>query len=72
MFNENRAVNVMLSPSRIIVQFDQLNKEVMIRISAIKFGNGGRAILANVIISHQNDIRGNRACSPRFIKIERV
>lgn len=72
MFNEKRAVKVMLRPSRIIVQFDQLNKEVIIRISAIKFGNGGRAILAKVIISHQNDIRGNKACRPRFMKIERV
>lgn len=72
MFNEKRAVKVMLRPSKIMVQFDQLNREVMIRISAIKFGDGGRAMLAKVIISHQNDIRGNKACRPRFMKIERV
>lgn len=55
-----------------MVQFDQLNKEVMIKISAMKFGNGGSAILAKVIISHQNDIRGNKVFKPRFMKIERV
>lgn len=52
-------------PVRIIVQFDQLNRAVMMVISPIRFGDGGRAILARLDSNHHVPIRGRIDCRPR-------
>lgn len=52
-------------PVRMIVQFDQLNIEVIITSSPIRLGRGGRARLARLAINHHVAIRGSTACIPR-------
>lgn len=59
-------------PERVIVQLDQLNKEVIIRSSPIKLGEGGRARLARMARNHQVAISGKIICIPRARSIVRL
>ena len=52
-------------PVRASVHQDQLNREVMIIISPMRFGRGGRARLARLAIKHQAVISGRATCKPR-------
>lgn len=60
------------APVRASVQFDQLNREVMIINSAMRLGSGGRARFARDAINHQAVIRGKTICSPRASTIVRL
>lgn len=60
------------APVKIIVHHDQLNKEVIIISSPIRFGRGGRARLARLAMNHQAVIRGRIICSPRASSIVRL
>ena len=53
------------NPVRTMDQFDQLNMAVMIMISPIKFGRGGSAKLARLMMNHQAAISGKIICRPR-------
>lgn len=59
-------------PVRRRVNQDQLNKEVIIISSPIKFGRGGSARLAKLARNHQKVIRGSTICSPRAKSIVRL
>jgi len=52
-------------PRRMIVGFDQENREVTIINSPIKLIVGGRARLARLAIIHHVAIRGSTVCRPR-------
>lgn len=60
------------APVRARVHQDQLNKEVIIISSPIKFGRGGRARLARLAINHQAAIRGRAIWRPRARIIVRL
>ena len=60
------------TPVRIRVQGDQLNREVMIMSSPIRFGSGGRARLARLLMNHHVAIRGSTVCIPRASTIVRL
>lgn len=60
------------SPVRTIDHGDQLNIVVMIIISPIKFGRGGRARLAKLATNHHVAVRGNKVCIPRARAIVRL
>lgn len=62
----------MPAPVRIRVNQDQLNREVMIISSPIRFGRGGSARLARLARNHQEAIRGNTVCRPRARSIVRL
>lgn len=50
---------------RIKVQLDQLNKDVMMKSSPMRFGDGGRARLARLARNHQVAISGRMIWIPR-------
>lgn len=52
-------------PVKMIVRADQLNSEIMMVSSAIKFVVGGRAIFVRFAKSHQIAISGRRGWRPR-------
>lgn len=54
------AVSRVAVPVRMIVKMDQLNSEIMIVSSAIRFVVGGRAMFVRLASSHQVAIRGRR------------
>lgn len=53
------------APVRARVQYDQLNKEMMIMISPIRLGRGGSARLARLARNHHVAISGSATCKPR-------
>lgn len=55
-----------------MVHQDQLNREVTIISSPMRFGRGGSARLARLAINHQAVIRGRAICSPRASSIVRL
>lgn len=62
----------MPAPVRISVQGDQLNMAVIINISPIRLGNGGRARLARLAMNHHTAVRGKIICRPRARIIVRL
>lgn len=54
------------------VHGDQLNIAVMIRISPIKLGRGGRARLARLAVNHHTAVKGRIICIPRAKIIVRL
>lgn len=60
------------APVNARVHQDQLNKEVIIISSPIRFGRGGRARLARLAMNHQQVIRGRTICKPRARTIVRL
>ena len=62
----------MPAPVRIRVQGDQLNKEVIIISSPIRFGRGGRARFARLLMNHHVAMSGSTVCKPRARTIVRL
>lgn len=62
----------MPSPVIAMVQWDQSNIEVIIISSPIRFGKGGSAKLAKLVINHHAVIRGRIICRPRANTIVRL
>lgn len=62
----------MPTPVRARVHQDQLNNDVIIISSPIRFGSGGRAKLARLAMNHHVVIRGRAICRPRASSIVRV
>lgn len=62
----------MPAPVNAKVHQDQPNSEVIIIISPIRFGRGGRAKLARVARNHQQDIKGRAIWRPRARIIVRL
>lgn len=62
----------MPAPVRASVHQDQLNKDVIIISSPIRFGRGGRARLAKLAMNHQVAISGRTICRPRARTIVRL
>lgn len=60
------------APVSAIVHQDQLNSEVIIISSPMRFGSGGSARLARLAINHHAVIRGRTICSPRARTIVRL
>jgi len=60
------------APVRMRVQGDQLKREVMIISSPMRFGRGGSARLARLLINHHVAIRGSTVCTPRARTIVRL
>ena len=60
------------APVRIRVHQDQLNSEVMIISSPMRFGRGGRARFAKLAINHHVVIRGSAIWRPRARTIVRL
>lgn len=60
------------APVRARVQADQLNKEVIIINSPMRFGRGGRARFARLLTNHQVAMRGRIVCMPRARSIVRL
>ncbi len=54
------------------VHHDQLNSDVIIISSPIRFGRGGRARLAREPRNHHVAIKGRAICSPRAKTIVRL
>jgi len=65
MYNEYPAVIRVPKPVNAIDQYDQLNIDVIIISSPIRFGSGGSAKLARLAINHQAAIKGRIICRPR-------
>lgn len=65
IYREYPAVISVPRPVRRMVQYDQLNREVIIISSPIRLGRGGSAKLARFEINHQVAIRGRIICRPR-------
>lgn len=59
-------------PVRIRVHMDQLNNDVIIISSPMRFGRGGNARLARVAVNHQMAIKGKSVCNPRAKIIVRL
>lgn len=53
------------APVKIRVHHDQLNREVIIINSPMRFGRGGRAKLARLPTNHHVAISGRAICRPR-------
>ena len=62
----------MPAPVRSRVQADQLKREVIIISSPIRFGRGGRARFARLLMNHHVAIRGRIVCIPRARTIVRL
>lgn len=62
----------MPAPVKRSVQWDQLNKEVIIISSPIRLGRGGSARLARLARNHQVVMRGRAICKPRAKTIVRL
>lgn len=60
------------NPVSTIDQGDQLNIVVIIIISPIKLGRGGKARLARLAMNHQVAVSGNSICIPRASAIVRL
>lgn len=48
-----------------MVQWDHLNREVIIRSSPIRLGVGGKARFARLMRNHEVPIKGRIICIPR-------
>lgn len=59
-------------PVKMMVHQDQLNREVMIISSPIRFGRGGSAKLARLAMNHQVTIKGRTICKPRANSMVRL
>lgn len=59
-------------PVRARVHGDQLNSEVIIISSPIRFGKGGRARFARLLTNHHVAISGRIVCVPRASIIVRL
>lgn len=59
-------------PVRARVHHDQLNRDVMMTNSPMRFGRGGKAKLARLAINHQVVARGRTICRPRARIIVRL
>lgn len=55
----------MPAPVRARVHQDQLNREVIIISSPMRFGSGGSPRFARLAMNHHVVIRGRAICSPR-------
>ena len=62
----------MPTPVRARVQGDQLKRAVIIMSSPMRFGSGGRAKLARLLINHHVAISGSTVCMPRARTIVRL
>lgn len=72
MCKEYVAVNSVPAPVIIIVKFDQLNVDVIIKSSPIKLIVGGRAMFIKLASSHHVVISGKMSCRPRARSIVRL
>lgn len=72
MYKEYPAVIRVPAPVRIRVHGDQLNRDVIIISSPIRFGRGGSARFARLLMNHHVAIRGSMVCIPRARTIVRL
>lgn len=56
----------------VIVHWDHLKREEIIRSSPIRFGEGGRARFARLVRNHEVAISGRIICKPRVRRRVRV
>lgn len=68
MVSEYAAATNLIIPTGMIINFDVIVEHVINMISAIKFAEGGAAILAADIINHSIDIVGINILIPLFIR----
>lgn len=72
IYNEYRAVIIMLAPIRIIVMLDQENEAIITNISPSRLIVGGRARLVRLASNHHIAIKGSSVCRPRARIIVRL